>query len=276
MIVALLTYLTCCAKEGIQVNFVDSDYADFDITYVRKEKKSYWHRTYYEDVTYSTTYHNRGWFVVFREYINRKPRSLHFVKGSNNGVADYDDIHFETITSVDPVTGYLSLCFNITNNGDEPKRIDVGVFADIQVAGNDYATVIPLENRRGFTMTDPDTGITFTLLVKDASGTTNVDAFYYGKFNRRWAEIYDDYYNNQVVNYYPKRFPYFKNITTTPTNLENEDSVFAFSWQKRDIYPGKTLSYGTTAGTGSNLKSPPFAKWTCDFKDNYDPYEKVT
>lgn len=218
---------------------------------------------------HSTTYENHEWFVVFRVHSSSGPSKLIFASGKNHGKAYYDGINLEIKPEIDEKTNYLIVTFNISNNGTEPKRIDVGVFADVKIDKNDKASIHILEGKRGFTMYDNNTNLKYTLLIRDAPGSTNVDTFYYGEMSTGW-------YGQDATGfyYYPNMFPYFQE--TFNFNESTYDSCFAFSWKDRDIYPGKSIKLSTTAGVGSDLKTPPFVTLDSEFKEVYDPNESVT
>ncbi|EAY06209.1 hypothetical protein TVAG_470520 [Trichomonas vaginalis G3] len=216
----------------------------------------------------STTYDNRGWYVVFREYANGKAGNLQYVTGTNNGVANYDDLNFITKLSVDSVTSHLKVLFEITNNGNSPKTIDVGVFADIFIDKDDFAKITPLQGNRGFTMIDQSSGKKLTLLLKDSKDVTNVDTFFYGGK--------DDSYMTDEKRYTTDKFPYFKNMDYV-TNYEGDyDSVFSFSWQKKTINPQETLSLSVVAGADADTSTPPYIKLTKEINERYNKNDKIT
>ncbi|EAX82864.1 hypothetical protein TVAG_521060 [Trichomonas vaginalis G3] len=183
MVFLLLTLIMGWFRESLLPDFTSDD-TNIDIRYYIGSYNDY--GFLYQEKLYSTTFWNHGWYVVFRVYENGEPGPLVYVKGSNKGKAEYNGIKFETKGDIDSQTGYFILTFNIRNTAQEPKRIDVGVFADVQIAENDKATIKPLANKRGFTMKDDLTRISFTLLIRDAANVTNVDSFYYGPLEYEW------------------------------------------------------------------------------------------
>lgn len=214
---------------------------------------------------HSTTYKNYGWFVIFRIIYPTGPSKLIYASGANHGKAYYDGINLEIKPEIDQATNYLIVSFEITNNGTEPKRVEVGVFADVKIDENDKALIYILEGQRGFTMHDNNTNLKYTLLIRDAPGSTNVDTFYYGPILNNWVTRDD----NDRFYYVTDNFPYFENATNQKEQVY--DSCFAFSWKERDVYPGETLKLSTTAGVGSNLFTPPFVNIVDNFKEIYEP-----
>lgn len=212
----------------------------------------------------STTYFDQGWFVVFRIVYTSVVSKLIYVSGENHGKASFDGINFEIRPEIDPETHYLVISFKLNNTGTEPKRVDIGVFANARQFDY-YSSFHFLGGQRGFTIKSENTKLTYTLLIRHAPRTTNVDTFYYASLFNEWTERKRD----GTVRYIPDKLPYFRNETREIQR--NDYNCFAFSWT-RDIYPGQSIDLSTSVGMGPNLKIPPFVYIT-GFKETYQPNE---
>ncbi|KAI5529796.1 Listeria-Bacteroides repeat domain (List Bact rpt) family, partial [Trichomonas vaginalis G3] len=196
---------------------------------------------------YQTTYDNFGWRVQLRTNTtnssNPDKNVTYNALSENNGSISEENLTF--ISRFDKSLGddYIRVIFDLTNNGNESKLFDIGVYADIQIGGDDRAAVLPLSDGKGFSMEnkndqDPRKGDILTLLVRDGYDVTNVDTLYWGQYHDDRSEI-------------------GRNVSNPDESLENTDSVFEISWIGRVIKPGEKQSFNVLLIVGNKIKLPP-------------------
>lgn len=130
---------------------------------------------------------------------------------------------------------YVKATYILTNNNAETSTISLGAYADVQIGGNDYATIQRFENSNGLKLYNEDENIQFSFYGKSVAGTTDIDNLWIGTF---------PYEDENCFN------------SNTTNEIKEEDSAFAFSWINRTIEPGETKRYSVIIGIGEVSNAP--------------------
>ncbi|EAY21310.1 hypothetical protein TVAG_166850 [Trichomonas vaginalis G3] len=206
-----------------------------------------------------TTYSDGGWFPIFK--VDDDPTKVRIL-GSNRGVSNYKGIYASTNVTYHPEIGekYLLITYSFKNQDTRPHTLHVASHTDVQIRSNDRATCKWYYGKRGLTMKDPGTGITLTLLIKGGYHVTDVDTFWFGRWQGPNTNLH-----------------YFDNYTDSGDNdLVNTDSAFSIGWLNRHIYPNETLDFSVLLGVGANLKNPAVLTVNDNFADNNMPNQEIT
>jgi LPXTG-motif cell wall-anchored protein len=122
----------------------------------------------------------------------------------------------------------LQFVYTLKNTTSNSATISLATSADVQIDGDDSATIERLEDGSGVRLWTKEgrTGkpVQFVFYGKDVPGTTAIDNLWIGN----WG------------------YTYFKNMfcdNSETQKIENRDSAFAFSWVNRTINAGQTLTY---------------------------------
>lgn len=231
----------------------------FDIQY---------HSTYDDDGEFHrTTYNGEGYYVGYRLY-NKEgnpQEATHLVKHSEGSQSTTNDITVKYFHEFNQETKYLTLYFNVTNNGYFPQKVDLSVFGDVDIYRQDdlkqQLTMRP--DKRGFLITDGSvTDITF--FTRDFSVLPSVDKMYLGALTTERAP------NNDLP---ISDMPFFKEAED---NINDANIVISFSWMNRTIPPDTTVTFGFAAVPAENVRTPSIVKDETDKKDYYKANEEVT
>lgn len=129
----------------------------------------------------------------------------------------------------------LQIVYTLKNTTSNSATISLATSADVQIDGDDSATIERLEDGSGVRLWTKEgyTGkpVQFVFYGKDVPGTTDVDNLWIG----RWG------------------YRYFTNIfcdNSETQKIENRDSAFAFSWVNRNINAGETQTYSVLMEVG--------------------------
>lgn len=139
---------------------------------------------------------------------------------------------------------YVQIRFDVINDGETAKRFDLGVFSDSAMGSSaDDAKLTIRSDKRGVIISMPKTPSQKATYLLRGQYFPNVDAIYIGEDSS--TDLLDH-----------TRYPFFlNNETALPANA---DSVLAFSWQNRTIYPGERISLGFLVTQGDYIDLPPF------------------
>lgn len=130
---------------------------------------------------------------------------------------------------------YVKATYTLTNNNDTTSTISLGTYVDVQIAGNDRATIERFENSNGLKLYDNETNIQFSFYGKSVAGTTDIDKLWIGNY---------PYQEENCFN------------SNTTNKIEGQDSAFTFSWVNRTIEPGETKKYSVIIGMGEVSNAP--------------------
>lgn len=122
----------------------------------------------------------------------------------------------------------LQFVYTLKNTTSNSATISLATTADVQIDGDDSATIERLEDGSGVRLWTKEgrTGkpVQFVFYGKDVPGTTAVDNLWIG----HWEY---EYFTNMFCD------------NSETQKIENWDSAFAFSWVNRTINAGQTLTY---------------------------------
>ena len=195
----------------------------------------------------STTFNNGGYHAKLKVDNNNEEELYDYSYGEMiiNGVKW--DVECTFINN----GKYVKTTYTLTNTESTAKKISLGVYADVQIAENDRATIERFDNNKGLRLYDTESNIQFSFYGKSVAGTTNIDNLWIGEYPKQR----DNYFNNN-----------------TTQKIEGKDSAFAFSWIDRTLAPGVTNRYSTIIGMGEVSNAPTIAldenQGNCFSQDN--------
>ncbi len=131
---------------------------------------------------------------------------------------------------------HIKIVYNLKNTTATAAKISLATAADVEIDGDDHATITRLDNGNGVLLyTDDgscsDKPVQFAFYGKGVSGTTAIDSLWIGS----WG---NSYFTNMFNN------------NPTVSKVENRDSAFAFAWLNRDIAAGATQTYSVLMEVG--------------------------
>ena len=184
---------------------------------------------------YSSTYNNAGYWPAFKVNDNEAVY-LDCLNGTeDNGV--------QATASVLPYGEMARIVYALTNTNSEPVTVSVGVWADVCIGNNDYASIQrridPSGGVYGLTMkySSSEGAPAFAAIFGvDLSGVTVADDYWFGFYNQNnGAEnIVGNYY--QGYNWMQENGSY--------------DSGMGWCWKNREIQPGETMEFAYLIGVG--------------------------
>ena len=187
---------------------------------------------YVNGVLQSTTFSDGGYHAKLK-VDNNEEETLYFkediTKQVVNGIAW--DIECSFINN----GRYVKVIYTLTNNNATTSTISLGGYADVQIAGDDYATLQRFENSNGIKLYNEEKNIQFSFYGKSVAGTTDIDNLWLGTYP--YEE--DNCFSNNTTN-----------------EIKKEDSAFAYSWINRTIEPGDTKKYSVIIGIGEVSNAP--------------------
>lgn len=132
---------------------------------------------------------------------------------------------------------YVKATYTLTNNNAATSTISLGTYVDVQIAGNDRATIERFENSNGLRLYDNETNIQFSFYGKSVAGTTDIDNLWIGEYD---SGNYENYCFD----------------SNTTSKIEEKDSAFTYSWVNRTIEAGETKKYSVIIGMGEVSNAP--------------------
>lgn len=225
LIVAML--LSYCSFTFAVV--VDND--NGKMKYYKKSYSAFDVKGYVNNALQSTTFMDSGYESKLK-VDNNEAEDMNFYENQEqviNGIAW--DIECSFINN----GRYVKIAYTLTNNNASTSTISLGTYADVQIAGNDRATIERFENSNGLRLYDDETNIQFSFYGKSVAGTTDVDNLWIGEYP--YEE--DNCFNHNTID-----------------KIQEEDSAFAFSWVNRTIEPGETKKYSVIIGMGEVSNAP--------------------
>lgn len=179
----------------------------------------------------STTFSDNGYYTKLKVDNNEEEdmRFSQYEERVINGIAWDVDCSFINNGR------YVKATYTLTNTNEVESTISLGTYVDVQIAGNDRATIERFENSNGLKLYDNETNIQFSFYGKAVAGTTDVDNLWIGT----WPNEDDNCFNGNTTN-----------------KIEGKDSAFAFSWVNRKIAAGETKKYSVIIGIGEVSNAP--------------------
>lgn len=200
--------------------------------YYKKSSYAFDIKGYVNGSLQGTTF-NDGGYKTKLKVDNNEEKTLYFRENKDQQVEN--GILWDIDCSFINNGRYVKVTYTLTNNNDTESQISLGTYVDVQIAGNDRATIERFENSNGLKLYDNETNIQFSFYGKSVAGTTDIDNL--------WIGEYPDHEENC--------------FNTNATNkIENEDSAFAYSWVDRRIEAGETKTYSVIIGIGEVSNAP--------------------
>jgi len=152
------------------------------------------------------------------------------------GTQVIDGINLGVQTSFVNNGEHIKITYTLKNTTSAAAKISLATTADVQIDGDDDATIKRLDNGNGILLYTLDGDISerpvqFAFYGKGVSGTTAIDSLWIGGW-------YGDY------------FEYMFDNNPTVTEVKDDDSAFAFAWLNRDIAAGATQTYSVLMEVG--------------------------
>lgn len=199
----------------------------------------------------SLTMKDAGHYVGFRVYNGETKGQVHLL--TQSGSASFDGItvsqkhQTQTLKRISGSkfidVNYLKIQFDVQSTGSTAKRFDLGVFADSAFASRDDAILEVREDKRGVKITNPSTPAMRATYVLKGQYFLDVDTIYIGEDS---TTDYLDHTN----------YPFFENNENAPP--AEKDTVLAFSWKNKTVYPEQPFSIGFLLVQGDTVDLPPF------------------
>lgn len=198
---------------------------------------------YVNGMLQSTTFSDNGYNSKLKVDSNEE-QELRF---SSYGDQKIDGIEWDVDCSFINNGRYVKATYTLKNTNDTESTISLGTYVDVQIAGNDRATIERFEGSKGLRLYDTETNIQFSFYGKSVAGTTDVDNLWIGKYNNG---------KNEGDGYKPDSYRDHCFDNNTTNKIESEDSAFAFSWVNRKIAAGETKKYSVIIGMGEVSNAP--------------------
>lgn len=218
-------------------NFEGSWMKGFDIQgYTAKEKE-----------TITSTHNNLGYHVFLNvngkygemngKYTSGKEKmqAMHYKEVEHDRVQNIDGIELLLTTKYLNSGNQVQIIYTLKNTTTNTAKISLGTSADVEIDGDDRATIEKLNNGEGVRLFT-EKGKTkkkaqLVLYGRNTEGVTNIDNL--------WIGNWSDYYLSHIFDDNP-----------SITKIENRDSALTFSWVNREIKAGETKNYSVVFEIG--------------------------
>ena len=130
----------------------------------------------------------------------------------------------------------LQILYTLKNTTSESTTISLATAADVQIDGDDMATIERLEDGSGVRLWTKegytDKPVQFVFYGKDVTGTTPIDNLWIGSWGsgKYLTHMFDSNPGEEII--------------------ENSDSAFTYSWVNRSIGAGETQTYSVLMEVG--------------------------
>lgn len=205
----------------------------------------------------SSTHNNLGYHIFLNvngrygemngEYTlgKDKMQEMHYKEVENDKIQNINGIELLVKTHYLNNGNQVQIIYTLKNITANILNISLGTSADVEVDGDDTATIEKLNNgatvrlltQKGNTKKKAQ----FALYLKNTKGVTNVDNI--------WIGNWSDYYLMHIFDNNP-------NVK----KIEERDSALTFSWTNREIKPGEIKNYSIIMDIGEqnapNIKIP--------------------
>lgn len=197
--------------------------------------------------TISSTHNNLGYHIFLNvngkngemngKYTlgKEKMKHMHYTEVKNDTVQNIDGIDLLVKTKFINNGEQLKITYTLKNTTNELATISLGTSADVEIDGDDKATIEKMNN-----------GEKVRLYTKEGKTKKDVQFVFYGKNTKEvtnidnlWIGGWSDYYLQHI----------FEDNPNT-NKIENCDSAFTFSWVNRKIKPNETQNYSVIMEVG--------------------------
>lgn len=162
--------------------------------------------------------------------------AMHYTKVENDEKQVIDGIEMLVTTKFINSGEQLQIIYTLKNTTSSNATISLATAADVQIDGDDSATIERLDDGSGVRLWTKegrtDQPVQFILYGKDVEGVTDVDSMWIGKWGggSYLSHMFDDNSDTKKV--------------------EDTDSAFTFSWNNRSINAGETKTYSVLLEVG--------------------------
>ena len=164
-----------------------------------------------------------------------KMKDMHYKEVENDKIQNIDGIELLVKTQYINNGNQLQIIYTLKNVTENTLNISLGTSADVEIDGDDKATIEKINNGEGVRLLtqkgNTKKKAQFTLYLRNTKGVTNVDNI--------WIGSWSDYYLRHI-------FDDNSNIE----KIENRDSAITFSWVNRKIKLGETKNYSVVMDIG--------------------------
>lgn len=154
---------------------------------------------------------------------------------SSNEWQTIDGINLKVTTQFINNGEQLQIIYNLKNTTSSSALISLATTADVQIDGDDSATIERLDDGSGVRLWTKegttDKPVQFVFYGKDVTGATDVDNLWIGHWGYK-------YFTNMF------------NDNPDTQKIENRDSAFTYSWTNRTINAGETQTYSVLMEVG--------------------------
>lgn len=195
----------------------------------------------------SSTHNNLGYHIFLNvngkngemkgEYTKgkQKMQDMHYKEVKNDTTQNIDGIDLLVKTQYLNNGNQVQIIYTLKNTTKNTLNISLGTSADVEIDGDDTATIEKLNNgatvrlltEKGNTKKKAQ----FMLYLKNAKGVTNVDNI--------WIGNWSDHYLRHIFDNNP-------NVK----KIEERDSAITFSWTNKEIKPGEIKNYSVVMDIG--------------------------
>lgn len=221
----------------IKQNFEGSWIKGLDIKgYTAKEKE-----------LISSTHNNLGYHVFLNvngkygemngKYTlgKEKMKDMHYKEVQNDAVQNIEGIELLVSTQYLNDGRQVQIIYTLKNTTKDTATISLGTSADIEIDGDDKATIEKLNNGETLKLYtekgETKKKVQFILYGKNTGEVTNIDNL--------WIGNWSDYYLSHIFDNNP-------NVK----KIENKDSALTFSWVNKEIKAGETKKYSVVMEIG--------------------------
>ena len=206
-----------------------------------------------ENTLISSTFSDDGYHVFLN--VNGKNGVMNGVLSSTNLVDNIKNMLYTNVAGTQVIDGvelgvttafvndgkHIKITYNLKNTTTATAKISLATTADVQIDGDDKATITRLDNGNGVLLytdngDESNKPVQFAFYGKGVSGTTAIDSLWIGNWS--YSYFMNMFDNNPAV-----------------SKVENKDSAFAFAWLNRDIAAGATQTYSVLMEVG-DVKMP--------------------
>ena len=163
------------------------------------------------------------------EELEQKAIAMQYTAVEGEGWQNINGINIKISTNFINGGEQLQIVYTLKNTTSTAATISLATTADVQIDGDDHATIERLEDGSGVRLwtkegRHTDKPVQFVFYGRGVTGTTSIDNLWIG------------YWGNE---YYKNMF----NDNSSTNIIENQDSAFTYSWVNRNINAGETQTY---------------------------------
>ncbi len=161
--------------------------------------------------------------------------AMEYKQVTGDGIQDINGIQLHVDTDFINDGEQLQITYTLKNTTHDDATISLATCADVQIDGDDKATIERLDDGSGVRLWTKDghtdKPVQFVFYGRNVDNTTNIDTLWIGGWSR-------DYLKNMFTDNSDKK------------KIENQDSSFCYSWTNKEIKAGETKKYSVLMEVG--------------------------